>query len=979
MKKNSSTISCVFILLLINATFGFAQNKQEQKSKPARTTVSVFPTSIEGKVQSFYRHRKDGKPGREVMLYFNGGKFMGKGTLEMECSGEKETMPLDVQDGIDSLSVLLPSGAGVKSDCEATFILKSKGKEVMKTMAVPALRQWTVYIYPHSHVDIGYTNTQENVEMIHLRNLKYGIELAKKTKDYPEGARFLWNPEVVWPIERFLKKATPEQKNELLDAIQKGYIHVDAGYVNTNTSAASDEELLEFFRKGKTIEKWTGKKVETMVQVDIPGVSWGVVPAASKEGIKYCLSLFNGTNRTGLAPEISFKPFWWIGPDGQSKVLFLQPGSYDVGARLKGYKFWPSMLGQTDTTKLLKIVKTDHPRENFIDKYLEEKLPELENSKDYPYDIFPMTWCMADNTPIDADLPEAVKSWNEEFAYPHLVICSATEMMKAFDEKYGNILPTYRGDFTEYWTDGLGTNAQHTGMNRNVKERLIQTETLWSMLHRGVPAPRSEFNEAWRNVILGTEHTWAYFSPDKEPICSDILKVKFGYFDKAREKGDALLKMTLPDAPDSQHVAVFNTHSWESSGLVTLDAGLSSKYSGISDEKGKPVVCQRLTSGELVFIAEKVPPLGSCKYLLKKKGNVIKSTMVKGNTLDNGILKVTIDPQTGDITSLIYEGIEFAGRESEVKINSFRYLHGGDDPSKAVAPVQNTVQVKENGPLVASFLVVSEAEGCNELRREIRIIRGQPFVEINNLVDKIAVTEKEGIHFGFAFDITGPETNVDIPWGVMKLEKDQLPVANRNWIAFQRWLDISNQEKGVTWCSLDACMFENGNITANVLSDGYKSPKWIRKLEPSSTIYSWALNNHWYTNFPLSQEGVIPFRYRILPHNGKFDAAVSNRFGMEQAQPLIVSTVPSDFKVKNNFSFQSNPSVSLSVLKTVDDGKAEMIRLRSVSSSDETVTLTWNTEKPKKVLICDEDNGSTEVGSRVVVPAMGFITLKAIW
>ncbi len=31
-----------------------------------------------------------------------------------------------------------------------------------------------------------------------------------------------------------------------------------------------------------------------------------------------------------------------------------------------------------------------------------------------------MTWCMADNTPVDADLPDAVKSWNEEYAYPHL-------------------------------------------------------------------------------------------------------------------------------------------------------------------------------------------------------------------------------------------------------------------------------------------------------------------------------------------------------------------------------------------------------------------------------------------------------------------------------------------------------------------------------------------------------------------------------
>lgn len=196
-----------------------------------------------------------------------------------------------------------------------------------------------------------------------------------------------------------------------------------------------------------------------MVQVDIPGVSWGVVPAANQLGISYCLSLFNGYDRTGLSPEMSFKPFWWVGPDGKSKVLFLQPGAYTPGALAKGKYFWPKLAGQLDRDKLIPVVKTDNPRENFIDSYLADMLPKLEKDKDYPYDVFPMTWCMADNTPIDVDLPDAVKSWNEEYAFPHVKICTATEMMQAF-EKYADQLPTLQGDYTEYWTDGLGSSAE---------------------------------------------------------------------------------------------------------------------------------------------------------------------------------------------------------------------------------------------------------------------------------------------------------------------------------------------------------------------------------------------------------------------------------------------------------------------------------------------------------------------------------------
>ena len=89
-------------------------------------------------------------------------------------------------------------------------------------------------------------------------------------------------------------------------------------------------------------------------------------------------------------------------------MLFLQAGSYNPGALIKG-NFWPAMLGQTDPNKLPIIIKTDKPRENFVEPYINKVLPELEKSDFYPYDIFVMSWAMADNTPIDADLPDAVK------------------------------------------------------------------------------------------------------------------------------------------------------------------------------------------------------------------------------------------------------------------------------------------------------------------------------------------------------------------------------------------------------------------------------------------------------------------------------------------------------------------------------------------------------------------------------------------
>ena len=183
---------------------------------------------------------------------------------------------------------------------------------------------------------------------------------------------------------------------------------------------------------------------------------------------------------------------------------------------------------------------------------------------------------------------------------------------------------------------------------------------------------------------------------------------------------------------------------------------------------------------------------------------------------------------------------------------------------------------------------------------------------------------------------------MDIPWGVAEVNADFFPEANRNWICFQRWLDISDADAGVTWTSPEAPTFEYGDIRANILGGATGSPQWIRKLVPSSTIYSWALNNHWHTNFPLSQSGVLVFRYGVLAHDHAFDAAAANRFGLEQARPLVVPTGKPDTTAPG-LSI-NNPRVVISSIRTGPGGRT--VTLRSLSDSEENVTVGTTDSQP---------------------------------
>lgn len=943
------------------------------------TWGSSSPDLLDVQVRKYYKYRPDKQPGREILLTYRGNKNLSGSKVEILSKKGNETVGLQTT-RTDSISVLLPPAIGVETSDTIVVSLLVGQTKLSREVVVPALRHWTVYIYPHSHVDIGYTNTQENVEFIHKRNLDVAMDLIEQTASYPEDARFVWNPEVTWPVERYLATEPKEKKERLMKFIRNGSIAIDAGYISTNTSAANEEELLQLFRYGKKLEKETGQVVKTMVQVDVPGVSWGIVPSLNQLGISYCLSLYNGIGRIGLAPQFEYRPFWWVGPDKNSKVLFLQTASYNPGAQLKGMPYALEIMGQTDRSKLIPFVKTDNPRANFIDPYLEKQLPMLEKRKDYPYDIFPMSWSMADNTPIDVDLPDAVKSWNEEFAYPHLKICTGTEMMVAFEEKYGDILPVLEGDYTEYWTDGLGSAAQKTGESREVKEKLIQAETLWSMLHPGVSAPEQLIEEAWRNVLLSTEHTWMFSDPYKEPISQEILKVKFGYFDKGRDLADRALAEAYAKIQDvtSDKFTVFNTNTWEQTGVIYLSAIQFGDNNMVVDEAGNEVLSQHLSSGELAFLASDIPALGSKQYQLKKKADKGGKSNFEGiNQLDNGRVNVKIDPLSGDVVSLLLDGVEYVDGRSSSAINSYRYLHADDTPGRATRASNCQVVCKENGPLIYSIHVKSEAEGCNSLEREVRLVKGSSVVELTNVVDKQAILEKEGIHFGFGFHVPSGVTKVNIPWGVMELEKDQLSAGNRNWIAMQRWLDVSNEEKGITWCSLNACAFESGDLTANIMYDGMSVP-WLRKIQPSSTFYSWALNNHWYTNFPLSQEGKISFKYRLLPHNETYNVVEATRFGLEQFRPLIVVQTKNNIKQPTAFSL-NDEDVFLSTFKTVEKGRASIIRLYSVSDVDKTVSIDWKGKRPKKCYYIDNDERIATDYSKIRLPSKGVVSLRVEW
>jgi len=880
----------------------------------------------------------------------------------------------------------------VTAETKRQVVVEVGGKMVAsREITLKPVKRLTVYITPHSHTDIGYTEIQTAIEKKQVQNLLDGMAAAKRTASYPPGARFVWNVEVLWAADLYLHRLDGQQRAEFLAAVKSGQVVLNGMYLNELTGLCRPEELVRLFRYSTELAEKTGVPIDSAMISDVPGYTWGTVTAMAQAGIRYFSAAPNYFDRIGtILREWENRPFYWLGPDARSKVLVWIP-------------FWGYAMSHRYGQMSPQLV------EDFSDG--------LEN-RGYPFDIAYVRWSgHGDNAVPDPAICEFVRDWNAKYAWPHFVICGTSEAFRALEQRYGDKLPVVRGDWTPYWEDGAGSSSLETGMNRASSDRLAQAETLFAM-RKASAYPATTFEDAWNNVLLYSEHTWGAWcsvsGPERKET-KEQWEIKRGYALAADKQSRELLAAAMAgDRADSSAppgaVDVFNTLSWPRTELVTLPKDLSTAGDRVADDKGKAVPSQRLATGELVFRAKDVPPLASRRYTL---GGSVKAeglgdgssasrehhrqaaldaatrrggAFAQGTTLDNGIVRVQVDEKTGGIVNLTAKGIKgnFADTSSGEALNDYLYLIG-DNLKDIKRNGAVTIRVGEKGPLVASLIIASAAPGCKKLVRELRVAAGLDYVECINIVDKerlsaksyMAKEGKESLNFAFPFAVRGGDVWLDLPLAVCRPEADQMPSACKNWFTVGRWADVSNRSRGVTWVTLDAPLVQVGGITATLLNSQTNPDIWRKHVEPTQKLYSWAMNNHWGTNYRAYQEGPTVFRFILRPHRRR-DLAEASRFAAGFSQSLIPVRA-GGAKPSGTPLLRVEPDdVLVTALKPSDDGRAVIVRLFGASAQTRSATLRWGAVQPSRVFLSDtSERAGKPVGNRVEVPASGLVTLRA--
>ena len=795
----------------------------------------------------------------------------------------------------------------------------------------------TFYLLPHSHTDIGYSAYQAVVEQNHMRYLDSAIEIARRTASYPEGARFRWNIEVLWPLESYCRAASAGKLERLAAAIDSGWIGLNGLYANVLTGLCRPEEFYHLTDFARISAARFSHRVNAAMITDIPAYSSAVVTGLARAGIRYFSSgpnyvpfLPDGGDRIGFALKAwGDRPFYWVSASGEDTVLFWMAGH--------GYSwFHPLNIGE-----LSKAIPSD------IFAYLGEL-----DAQGYPYDMIQVRYTIGgDNGPPDPNLSDFIRKWNGEYISPRFAIATTEELFERFEKKYGASLPRITGDLTPYWEDGAASTARELAWNRRVAEDVTQTETLYALLGLRRFSPDSAY-AIWRNVILFDEHTWGASNSISDPGNPDVKAqwdYKRGYLDAAMAEEQHFREGILPPTPAGavRAIDIINTSSWARTDLAILPKSVRTAGIRAHNGSGAPVPSQRLSSGELALLVTNVPPFG-CERIMFEEGPPFPPQIpaaAAGTGAGNGSIGVTVNPRTGNISTLETLGRNYADTAGGGGLNQYLYVPGRD-PSHALPDSGIAVSVAERGPLVATLRVVSHPPGGTLLSRTVRVTAGLNRVDIADSLWKGPSREKESVHIAFPFNVPGGETRIDNTFSILRPDSDQIAGACRDYFAADRWVDVSNAEGGVLTALPDAPLLETGTMT-DERQNAQGTRSWRERAEAGSRIYSYVMNNYWHTNYKADQEGLAVFRYSLLPH-GPFDGAAAVRFGAEIAQPLVPVMSPTFLTPGSSLLTVDPASVVATALTPAAHG-GWILHLYNAGSEPARTTVNWNGPPPNAI------------------------------
>lgn len=832
---------------------------------------------------------------------------------------------------------------------EARLTLKINGRTNNFKQSIDPKKKWTVFVVPHIHVDVGYTDYQAKVAAIQSRTIDEAMDLTAKHPDF----RFSLDGE--WDLEQFLGTRSAAQQQRAIEAIQKNQMYVPAQYGSLLTGVCTAETLIRSLYPSANFSRKYNTPLDYANITDVPSYSWSYASILAAAGIHY---LGAGSNNyrapvllQGRLNESS--PVWWTGPDNQRILLWYS----------RHYMQMQLLFG------LPPVVSAGH-----------ETLPlylQMYEHAGYHANSVILFGTQVENTDLFPQQAELAQTWNGIYAYPHFQYAGFHEALQTIEKQSGDSIPTIRGDGGPYWEDGAGSDAYYLAMERWNEARGQTAEkfaTMATVVNPLLKADTSELDQMWTNMVLMDEHTWDSYNSVTDPTSReaiDQLTVKDQFAVKAGAQVDFVTRRSMANLADAipagtGSLIVFNSLNWKRSGLVSTDLDKGREIVDVTTDKSVPF--EILGGGNafqhIRFLAQDIPPLGYKVYSMRqveKDLSVPKSE--QGTTLESTYYKVQLDAETGAVSSIYDKQLhrELVSHESPYRFGEYIYVTGGDKAPNTILHYDHVspkpeleIHPAHNGKVVSVVrtpygqVARLESQDLNtpSIKTEIRLFDHEKKIEFVEDVEKTEVQAKEAAYFAFPFDMKQPQFHYEIQNGVVDPAKDMYPGAGHEWFSAQHWVSVQQDGVSATVMPLDAPLITLGDINRG---------EWPEQFgKRAGTIFSYVMNNYWDTNYRSGQGGHFSFHY-VMTSADSTDAASLSRMGWEEITPLESDIISTQDKAlgpvvdansstrldgkQDTFLDVEDPSLLLETWKPAEDGNGTILRFLDFGGTDRVVTV----------------------------------------
>ena len=287
--------------------------EQDNGSSYGNTTVDVRPTILYRQVKGKLLETVD------AFVRFSGSSPDGIAELQMQENRYQSKMPGVNDFGERRVSFEVPEWPGtIKGKLRVTG-----GRARTFGITLTAERKWTLFVVPHTHLDVGFTDYQGKVAETQSRVLSQAAELIHQHPD------FRFSMDGAWNLQQLLETRPASKAEEILNLLRAGKMAMPAQYCNVLTGYASLETLYRSLYSAKALSREYGLPFEYANITDVPTYSGSYPSVLASSGVKYWAAAANNYRAPLLFHEKwnEKSPFWWEGPDGR-KVLVWYSWAY---------------------------------------------------------------------------------------------------------------------------------------------------------------------------------------------------------------------------------------------------------------------------------------------------------------------------------------------------------------------------------------------------------------------------------------------------------------------------------------------------------------------------------------------------------------------------------------------------------------------------------------------------------------------------